>query len=245
MSSSSSYKRKRYSDAAQILKLARAPTKAPKRRRTAFVQGRDRRGGYYGRYSGRDAELKFHDVNLDDAVVAGGGVVTPTVNIIPQGVTESERIGRKCTIKSINWRGTITLPEVDAAVTPGNTEYLRVILYLDKQCNGATAATTDLLESADIYSFRNLANSSRFTFLLDKLHVLNYQTLASDGAGVVSSAAVARQFTLYKKCDIPIEFSSTTGAIGEIRSNNIGVLLLCSSGTASFYSKFRLRFSDS
>ncbi len=246
----STYKRRRPSTFAVSLGAARPFTAPPQRKRARkvpIVPGRTRVGGYYGRYSGpvgRGGELKFHDVALADAVVATGGNMTATVNIIPQGVTEIQRIGRKCTIKSINWRYQISLPEQDAITTPGGGDTVRVIMYLDKQCNGATAANTDILESNDWQSFRNLANTGRFVILLDKLHTLNYGTLASDGAGVVSSADVLREATFFKKCDIPIEFNSTTGAIGEIRSNNIGVMLMGHTGIAGFTSRIRLRFSD-
>lgn len=201
-------------------------------------------GGFYGRYAGAGAELKFHDVDLDDAVVAAGINVTATINIIPQGVTEIQRVGRKCTIKSINWRYQCFLPEVDAAGTPGNPDSLRIVLYLDKQTNGAASAALDLFESADWKSFRNLANSGRFNVLMDRVVTLNYANMASDGAGLVSNGSVQMNGTFFKKCDIPIEFSATTGAIGEIRSNNLGVMLLSNNGTIGFGSKFRLRFSD-
>ncbi len=219
----------------------RARTPTPGRK---FIAGRDRVGGYYGRYAGPKGELKFHDVNLDDAVVATAGTVTPTINIIAQGVTESQRIGRKCTIKQINWRYDVILPEIDAAGTPGSGDSLRIIIFIDKQANGATAAVTDLLETANFLSFRNLANSGRFTFLMDKMHNINYAGLASDGAGVVSQANRIFAYSWYKRCNLPIEYSSTTGAIGEIRSNNIGVCLLSRSGVVQLDSHFRLRFSD-
>lgn len=195
-------------------------------------------------YRGGGGELKFHDFTLNDAVVAAGGVITATINVIPQGISEVQRIGRKCTVTNVHWRYNYSLPELDAVVTPGPIDFLRVILYQDKQANGATAATTDILEAADIYSFRNLANSGRFNILMDKVHPMSYTTLASDGAGVVSSAGVTRWATFNKKCSIPLEFSGADGTIDEIRSNNLGVLLICPTGTIGFFSKFRLRFTD-
>jgi len=213
-----------------------------KRRR--FVAGQDRVGGYYGRFSGKNAELKFHDVDLDDAVVAVTGTVTPSVNLIAQGITESTRIGRKCTLRSYHWRYQVTLPETDAAATAVDGDTVRMIVFIDKQANGATAAVTDVLESANIQSFRNLSNSGRFNILCDKLHNLNYLTLASDGAGVVSQGLIQKEFVFNKKVALPIEFSDVTGAITEIRSNNIGVLLISHRGIAGFNSGIRLRFSD-
>jgi len=243
MSAKLAGKRKRGSSASYPIVIA-GPRTSYKRRK--FTPGVDRTGGFYGRYSGRDGELKFHDVavNATDVATAGNIQNGGTINIIPQGVTESQRVGRKCTIRSINWRYRFNLSEIDAAADPAAGDNLRIIVYLDKQANGATAAVTDILETANLNSFRNLANSGRFQILKDSYEVLNYLTLASDGAGVVSSAAVAKTKTWYKKCNIPVEFSSTTGAMGEIRSNNLGVLLISNQGVIDFTSTIRLRFSD-
>ncbi len=222
----------------------------PVGQRTPFKRGRSapwvpRYPAFAGRKADAGQELKFHDLDIDDATVAAGGTIAEdSCNGIPQGVTESTRVGRKCVITNINWRYDVTIPEQDAAATPLEGDVVRVILYLDKQCNGATATTTGILESDDYQSFNNLANKSRFRILMDRTHTLNVQALASDGAGVVSSPAFILSDSFFKKCSIPIEFDSTAGAITEVRSNNIGVLLVGQTGTAGFASKMRLRFSD-
>ncbi len=204
--------------------------------------------GFYGRYRtvgyvGSGGELKFHDVDLDDAVVTNSGAVTASINLIAQGVTEVQRVGRKCTIKSIGWHYNYSLPEITAAGSPPPFDNLRVILFVDKQANGATAVVLDILETADFQSFRNLSNSGRFRTLMDKTFALNYRA----GAGITASSdypSITFNGTFYKNCNIPLEFSATTGAITEIRSNNIGVLLISSANVSGFASKFRLRFSD-
>ncbi len=243
-----SYKRKRSPSSASAFVLGPYRPPRPLKRRKAFVPGRDRIGGYYGRYAGagRPGELKFHDVDIDDAIIGAGGTIENggTINIIPQGVTENQRIGRKCTIRSIHWRYRLRLPELDAVATPGPADVIRIILYMDKQCNGATAVNTDIVEANDVNTFRNLANSGRFIILMDRTHVLNYATLASDGAGLVSGNSILRQYVFNKKCMSPLEFDSTTGALTEIRSNNFGVLVIGQSRVASINGKFRLRFSD-
>lgn len=239
-------KRKRVAAPTSALMVYR-PYKSPfKRSRRTFQPGVDRTGGYYGRYSGRGSELKFHDVTVADTTIIVTGQIqnAGTVNVIPQGVTESQRVGRKCTIKSIAWNIQVVLPEQDAGATPLDGDILRIILYLDKQCNGATATVTDILETAEWHSHYNLANQNRFRFLMDKSIAINYASMASDGAGVVSQATVKKYVSFFKSCNIPIEFSSTTGAIGEIRSNNLGVLLITDTDNAQLGSRMRLRFSD-
>ncbi len=214
-----------------------------KRRRT-FSPGHDRVGGFYGRYSGRDAELKFFNTTPNDAVVATGFDVISSVNLIAQGITENTRIGRKCTIKHIAWRYTVSLPEIDAQATAGPNDTIRVVLFVDKQCNGATATGPDIFEIDQYQSFTNLANQNRFRILHDRTVTLSYTSLASDGAGVVSSSGVRKDYIFNKSCSIPLEFSDVTGAITEVRSNNIGIAIGGDTGVAGFISRMRLRFSD-
>ncbi len=217
-------------------------------RRSVVLPGITRQSGYWGRFSGGRVEKKFHDVDLDDAVIAAVGTITDSINKIPQGVTEKTRIGRKAVLTAINWRYNITLPEQNAVATPVLSDTVRVIMYLDKQCNGATATIADgIVETANFQTFNNLANKDRFKILHDKLITINYTTLASHGfaADTFEQGEVQRNGSFYKKCYLPIEFDSTTGAITEIRSNNLGVLIFSKSGIAGFDSKIRLRFTDS
>lgn len=212
--------------------------------RRRWTPGYDRTGGYYGRFAGSKGELKFFDREINESPTQQAGTVTNSINLVAQGTTEVTRNGRKMTIKSINWRYTLFLPEQDAQGTPTSSDTVRIVMYVDKQANGATAAVTDILETAGVHSFRNLANTNRFVVLCDKQHTLNYRGMASDGAGLVSQGMVINHYTYYKKVDIPIEFNATAGAMTEVMSNNIGVLILSYSGVASIDSKVRIRFSD-
>ncbi len=187
-------------------------------------------------------ELKFHDLDIDDAVVAVNGTIAQdSCNIIAGGTTESTRIGRKSVIRKIGWRYEIVLPNAQNMTSVLDT--IRVILYWDKQANGATATVTGILESDDFQSFNNLSNKNRFVILMDRTHELNAQ--AGGGNGTANDiAGIQKNFNFFKTCEIPIEFDSTTGALTEQRSNNIGVLLLGKQGFLGFFSKMRLRFTD-
>ncbi len=189
---------------------------------------------------GMGRELKFHDVDLDDTTVEATGAVTNSINLIAQGVTETTRIGRKCTIRSIGWRFRWSI----SGTTDENStsDIGRVIMYVDKQANGATAAVTDILKSADFQSFNNLNNKGRFRVLIDRTYSLVIPSGGTSAAGVDQFGEMVLAGTFFKKVNIPIEFSSTAGAITEIRSNNIGVLLISGTGVCGFASKIRLRF---
>lgn len=215
-----------------------------------FQPGLDRTSGFYrpggyGTGRNKDAELKFHDDNLDEnAIPVGGTVHVLAHGVIPENTNPDGRIGRKITLKSWEWRWTLTLPEVAKSTTPENGDSVRMIVFLDKQTNGAQAATADVLVGASTESMYNLTNLSRFVILYDKYVTLNYSGIASEVADTVSQIQVIRVGHWSKKCNIPIEYSGTAGTIGEIRSNGLNVLLLTLNGIMNITSITRGRYSD-
>lgn len=229
-------------------KRAKYSTRENERRAKAMAKafgyakpGYQRTTGYYGRFSGPSAELKFFDTANSFTIDATGEVpATGQLTLIPQGVTESERVGRKCSIKSIHIRGSLVLQPA-ASANAATTVY--VYLVQDTQCNGVAAAVTDVLETNTMASAMiNLANSSRFRIL--KRFVMTFNSTA----GVTTAYNnFSKPIEYYKKCNIPIEYSSTTGAITEIRSNNLFFLAgsdSLSDDLVSFNATTRLRFSD-
>ncbi len=200
--------------------------------------------GYKRHRMGPPPELKFFDTSDSDTTVAAGGTFLSSVCLIPQGVTEATRIGRKCTIKHIEWRYEYSLPELDAGTTPNRGDTVRVIMYIDHQCNGAIATVLGILETDAKLSFYNLSERGRFTILYDVLETLNYTGQSSDGAGLTSQSFVMRDTVWLHKCNIPIEYNSTAGALTEITTNNIGILLVGSNGVGGLFSNVRVRFTD-
>ncbi len=66
---------------------------------------------------------------------------------------------------------------------------------------------------------------------------------AAGGNGTASDTVQFKiSDTFFKKVNIPIEFDATAGAITEITSNNIGILLIADGSLVNFDSKIRLRF---
>ncbi len=230
----------------------RVSMKSSRFKRRFRVPGRSRgflrRGGYYGRYAGNNPESKFFDTALTFSFdVTPGPEVS--LNLIPQGVTESTRVGRKCTIKSIGFKG-----HIDWNADMATTEYARTRIdcwiVLDMQANGANAAFLDVYETASVNSFRNLANSSRFKVLKHFSWVPSRPSTTTTDNWVSAANTVVNcpvtKLQWFKKCNIPIEFSSTTGAVTEVRSNNIVVFAASESGDDSHVISgvARVRFMD-
>ncbi len=191
------------------------------------------------------AESKFHDVSVIDVLVDSPSEMQGELLIIPQGTTEAQRIGRKITITSIHMYALLSLnPQTDLQE---GSELFRVIIFQDKQANGALPVVLDLLETNFVESFRNLANSGRFTFLYDEFHTLNAMAGAGNGTLNTTVNAFAPHIQFHKECRIPIEYDNqeTTGLINTIRSNNIGLLLLSFTGNlGAFDARLRFRFVD-
>lgn len=204
---------------------------------------------YYGRFGRQvqrlrkslDIEKKYFDTAINFTYDATGEVpATGQLVLIPQGVTESTRVGRKCTIKSIQLRLTNTY--VPGADTLGCTTAF-LMLVLDKQANGAAAAATDVLTSTDFrQAMINLDNSERFVILK------RFDMVLQAGAGVATAfGRDQKQIEYYKKCNIPIEYSSTAGAITEIKSNNLFFLAgtdQTTDDTVGCIGTVRVRFTD-
>ena len=199
-----------------------------------------RRGGFYGygRRSGAGGEHKFFDSSHTVSQLTTAGTIVAGLNTIPQGVTESERVGRKCTIRSIYWKARTNTVSTSVSANAGTVG--RFIFFVDKQANGATATVGDILENANVNSFRNLANVGRFTILIDRRYALS-------AVAAMSTTALEhhKTITFGKKVNVPVEFDGTTGLIGTIRSNNLGILLIASdSSILDFNGTVRVRFTD-
>lgn len=205
------------------------------------LAGFARVGGFYGRFAD-GGELKFIDTSLDDAGITSIGTLQANPNIIATGTTESTRIGRKCTIKSIWWKGRLTLAATTVAAS--TTDIIRIMIVLDKQTNGQASTALNILNTDDWESPINLANSGRFVTLWDRTFSLKATAGGTSAAGVHQFGAVDLPFSYFKAVSIPIEYDGITGALTEIRSNNIAVWTWANSGQVNMTSIMRLRFAD-
>lgn len=194
--------------------------------------------------SGGGKELKFHDVAVTNGPIDSTLELAPAIGqlcTVVQGITQSQRIGRKITIKSIQIRGFLRF-------NPGTADHasdlVHVWLVVDKQTNGAalTGANVFTGTTASV-AMRNMEYVSRFTVL--KHWVWRFQPTGTNIAGTEHNDIV-QLWEDYLKVNIPIEYSSTTGDVAEIRHNNI-CLMWGSTETddkVEMTCRFRLRYAD-
>lgn len=207
--------------------------------RGGAVPGYTRTVGAYRRSLPSSNEKKYFETGLASVADLSAGLIVPSLNLIPQGTTDKTRIGNKVTIRNINMRFVASIDN-QTAITMANG-ILRVILYVDKQANGAAATVADLISVANVTGFRNMDQVDRFTILKDKVY-----TIEPKCANATSTSTADRMYKISKKVNIPVHFSSTTGAITEVRSNNIGILLFGNFNSVNFAQTglARIKFTD-
>ncbi len=205
------------------------PRTRPRRKQRGWMQTRRQPRGYLNRET-LTQELKFFDIVISDDTVSATGAVQTAVNLIPQGIGEEQRIGRKIIVRSISARFQIRLPNLNDQSDIQGGDTLRIIIYIDHQCNEAAAVVLDILETATYDSYRNLSNSKRFTILRDKFVTLNRRVAMSDGTNTSQSPEVLMHWSFYSKLNVPIQYSTTAGTQANITGNNIAYMYISAKG---------------
>lgn len=224
-----SAKRRKYTGSVPKLLALKKSYKAKTGNTRGFIKG------------GRGPELKYFDTALNFSLDLTGEIpATGQLCLVPQSATENNRIGSKIRVKSIQIKGYVFFVPTTAATAA----CLGVIkLVLDKQCNGAAAAVADVVTGTNLgLALMNLDNRERFEILRE------WRIPFEATAGVTTAYNNSvRDLNFYKKLDLPIMFSSTTGAIGEITSNNLFLLAGTAGATddvAAVTGTCRIRFTD-
>lgn len=189
------------------------------------------------------AELKFKDTTKAQTALASAGTIfNDTLIGLTEGNTDSTRIGNRITVKSVMLRGNVQLPVATDVLN--TSQIARIIVYLDRQANGATAAVGDILASADFRSFNNLDNSDRFRILAETTVDFELTGAVPTGAAY-SYGEVKRSFFLKAKLNLDFKYKGNAGSVADLSGNNIGVLVICSDdniGTCGYIA--RVRYTD-
>lgn len=144
-----------------------------------------------------------------------------------QGAAYNQRIGTRCYVTSLKINGYI-YAAVQAAVTTAATPCLiRLVVFLDKQSNGAQAQGEDIMKnegSANLtpVSFQNVANFGRFKVLKDMRIVLENPNALYDGTNA-DQYGLLKHFEIRHKFNPPLEvkFNTTNGGtIADILDNS-------------------------
>lgn len=214
----------------------------------------------YGQRPILPAEKKFVDQSV--AIAQGmtantawaAGELDPAtnncINAVAQGSGNSQRVGMKYAVHSIEVSGQLQVP-AEANQTAGDTAITTFIaLVWDKQTNAAQLNSEDVYTSlaevgAITQPLRNMNFSKRFKVLRTFKCVLKPPTLSWDGTNM-EQGGDAHQFTWYVKFMKPVivECSGTGATVASIMNHSFHVVGQASSTQALITYNSRVRYSD-
>ncbi len=217
-----------------------------RRYRRKFSRYRRYRSGSsaFRRYNGARSEKKFFDdTQATFSMTTTGAVASADLFLITQGSTANQRIGRKILITDLYFRGHLFLPGQSTSTHDTG----RIIILLDKQANGANPVQADILVGTNWKDFRNLDTSHRFKVLATRTY--NFAptgiTTNFDANTRLVTFNSYNMFIALNNLNIPIMYDASTGALGDLVSNNIVIYTHSEKGLVDMSWKKRVRYRDS
>lgn len=180
---------------------------------------------------------------LDTAVAATAINTAGTMNLlngIAPGTGASQRIGMKIAIRSIEMRLAIT------SVAECPSQFNRLMLLLDRQCNGAApAALTDFIIPGTYMGCRCLTNRKRFKIMWDKTFVHGCTTVNY----TAGNPKTFRHIYMKLKRPIIVEYNAgVAGTVADIASNSLYIIsvgdVAAGATDSDFSALIRLRYTD-
>lgn len=206
----------------------------------------------------RKPEVKGVDLSENNIHFTSAGIFSSALNATVAGANESNRIGRKISMRSVQIRGAVYPYQAGAAPI---RDFIRLILVYDRQPNGAAPALADVLEDVDqagtrtttSFSGLNLSNADRFKVLRDwhwAMPVANLAGAASGDEQVSDPGATLMSIKAFVKLN-GLETHYNAGAAGTIADITTGALFLLAVGLSAeanaqyrFLFDTRVRYAD-
>lgn len=218
------------------------------------VPGITRTEGRYARArlaAGAAPQKKYFDTGYSATSIDANGTILTSPCLVPGGSTDTTRVGNKINICNFDIKISFSLDKptnITAGILSNN---VRMILYVDKQTNGAAATPANILTGASptIFSFRNMDTVDRFRILADKYYNLEPKTAVAIGAldNTANISAAVGAFRMIRKSfklNLPVHYDGVTGAITELKSNNLGILLITNVTGTNFSANARIKYYD-
>lgn len=180
-------------------------------------------------------EEKFLDLSVTSAFPASNtdfSRADPTtvdcLNAMAQGDTGSTREGREIVLKDIELRLKVFRDPNISGTSARKPALSRVILFMDKQTNGAVPASVGdvmaVTASFPALSYKNLVNDKRFVILRDEVVEFDSPNLTYDSTHVVEGGNAKFLHWQVPLNNMKVTFTGTTGTIAAITDRSLHVL---------------------
>lgn len=228
-------------------------------------RGRSRSARPVKRFKKRQAvpavlQMRRPEKNGVDTLISSEFNVTAPMTLLNAtvpGDNINNRKGRKISMVSLSLRGFVRF--ADSGGSPGTSDYLRLIVFYDRQPNGAAPAIADLLQDTNAagatqtvsYSNLNLSNADRFKILIDDYWAPQGTVGATTG---YAYDGLQNSYTNNVKHFIPLKGlethynAGTAGTIADITTGSLYLVTMGIPGDADaqwrFLGEARIRYHD-
>lgn len=176
---------------------------------------------------------KYISLAITDATASAAGTVNGNLLFgIVQGTSDSQRVGNHIRVKHVTLKGNW------ADTVPNNG---RIIVFWDRQPNGAAPAFGELITSPSINGMYNHdtvvgCGGQRFTVLFDQRVVIQPE---------IAATATVKLFG-YKnhKQNVVVTYDTTAGAITDMVTNNLCVAYIAAAATMDFVCNIEVCYTD-
>lgn len=187
---------------------------------------------YVKRCMDRLVDEKWQDTTLTFNNIASAGVVgAGYFGTIQLGTGDTSRTGNNVRVQKMLIKGHFS----DTA-----TGKYRIIVGMDRQCNGAACTASDVLSSVSTngpYNHDTVVGwgGSRFEILSDVRGELNLQ---------VAATALINRYFFYKNKPYVVRYNGNAGTVSDVVSNNLFLLLVSDNSTVDFTGVLTLMYTD-
>lgn len=164
-------------------------------------------------------ETGFLDTQLDALPFNTTGQVS-LLNVVPQGNTQTTRVGKKILLKGVQIRGSITY-----ATTNVPFHHCAYVLIYDKRPDGAVPGIADILAAASSNALNNDTNSGRFMMLKREDFMINHVTSSSGEGQLDTSSKVIDDYVPLKGMETVYK-ALGTGAIADIEQGALYLMVI-------------------
>lgn len=185
------------------------------------------------------------DISSNWGFLSGGGVSCNTIVAMTRGTTDVTRVGDQIRIIGLEIRLNLQLPAISVDNRLGYMSNApRIVVFKDKQPNGASIAMSDLFTIATLpcLSFYNLANDNRFQILWDKTYEISQYPVARS-----STATGSAETWAYHEICIPMDtivrYNTNFGTVADITKNNIGIVVVGSTSNTNIVIDANIRIT--
>lgn len=183
----------------------------------------------------KNAEKKFHDIDISGWAPYGGASTVTYLTDIDQGDTDATREGNMIHLKSIQLIG-----QVQAHATPVVDSIVRVILFTSREHETANPVPADILESDAIHSLYQHENKGHYKILKD----FRVPIRVVDTGGV--QIKLLKMFWKPKK-PLRVYYDGTGGGITDNRKNGVWMMVMTNQGTGTqptWNGSLRVKYTD-